>query len=275
MSTTRCSLTLLLALLFGALVAACAHMNTAKLNTAPTQEVRQMLAPTGKLRVGLYLGAPTSVIKDTVTGEMKGVGFELGKELAQRVGVPFDPVIYPSIGDLISNAGSGQWDVTFVSITPERMKTMDFTAPHLAIEFGYLVPSGSPISGIAEIDKPGVRVAVTIKGSSDAILTRELKSAELIRVQGQSGALEALKTGKADTFSAIKSNLFELSSQLPGARVLDGNYAIDRQGAALPKGRDAALPYANKFIADVKAEGLVKKAVASSGLRGAVETPAR
>ena len=59
----------------------------------PTPEARQALAPTGKLRVGLQLGSPHNVIADPVTGEMKGVGYDLGKELARRIGVPFEPVM--------------------------------------------------------------------------------------------------------------------------------------------------------------------------------------
>jgi polar amino acid transport system substrate-binding protein len=264
MSTTHWLATVL----FGLLLAGCAEMNT-----SPSPEVRQVLAPTGKLRVGLYRGAPSSVLKDSATGEMKGVGFDLGKQLALRMAVPFEPVVYPTIGDLIGNANTEQWDVTFVSITPERAKNMDFTSPHLGIEFGYLVRAGSSISDIADVDRPGVKVAVATKGSSDTILSRDLKNAELVRVQGQPGALEALKSGKADVFSAIKSNLFELSGELPGSRVLDGHYAIDQQGMAMPKGREAAMAYANKFIIDAKSEGLVRKAVERSGLRGAVETP--
>jgi polar amino acid transport system substrate-binding protein len=64
-------------------------------SSAPTQNARQALAPTGKLRVGLQLGSPHNVIRDSVSGEMKGVGFDLGRELARRIGVPFEPVMYP------------------------------------------------------------------------------------------------------------------------------------------------------------------------------------
>ena len=58
----------------------------AGISTAPTLEARQALAPSGKLRVGLQLGSPHNVIVDPTTGEMKGVGFDLGKELAQLTG---------------------------------------------------------------------------------------------------------------------------------------------------------------------------------------------
>jgi polar amino acid transport system substrate-binding protein len=115
----------------------------AGIHTAPTPEERQALAPTGKLRVGLQLGSPHNVIRDSVSGEMKGVGFDLGKELARRVGVPFEPVLYPSVGDLLDGGKSGAWDVAFVGFNPARAKEWDFTALHMQVEFGYLIPSGS------------------------------------------------------------------------------------------------------------------------------------
>ena len=34
----------------------------------PTPEVRKVLAPAGKLRVGLYLGNPSSLLKEPVSG---------------------------------------------------------------------------------------------------------------------------------------------------------------------------------------------------------------
>ena len=81
------------------------------ISTAAAQESRHALAPTGKLRVGLYLDSPTHVVRDPASGEMKGVGFDLGKELARRMEVPFEPVLYRVIDDLIAGAKSGEWDV--------------------------------------------------------------------------------------------------------------------------------------------------------------------
>src|SRR5437868_9319396 len=153
----------------------------AGISTAPTPEARQALAPTGKLRVGLQLGSPHNVIADPVTGEMKGVGFDLGKELAGRMGVPFEPVLYPSVGALLEGGKSGAWDVAFVGFSPARAKEWDFTALHLQIEFGYLVPAGSSISEMADVDRVGVRVAVQEKSQPDVFISRTLKNATLVR----------------------------------------------------------------------------------------------
>ena len=245
----------------------------AGISTAPTPEARQALAPTGKLRVGLQLGSPHNVIADPVTGEMKGVGYDLGKELARRMGVPFEPVMYPSVGALLDSGKSGAWDVAFVGFSPERAKEWDFSALHLEVEFGYLIPGGSSISTMADMDRPGIRVAVQEKSQPDIFLSRTLKNAVVVRASSLAGTLEMLKSGRADVIFSIKPSLFEISNQLPGSRVLDGRPGIDPHAMAMPKGRDLGVAYARQFIEDAKSEGLVKAAIERVGMRGAVVAP--
>ena len=258
----------LMAAILGLLLTGCAGIPT-----APTPEARQALAPTAKLRVGLYRGNPLSVTQDSGSGEMKGVGYDLGKELARRMGVPFEPVVYPSSRALVAGAKSGQWDVAFLTVSAARAKEMDFTAPHVEIERGYLVPSGSSISTVADVDRPGIRVAVPEKGGSDNFLSRALKNAVVVRGAGDAGALELLKSGRADAFAANKATLFELLNRLPGFRVLDSRFATDPVAMAIPKGRDLGMAYARKFVEDAKSEGLVKAAIERAGIRGAVVAP--
>jgi polar amino acid transport system substrate-binding protein len=254
--------------LFALLLTGCAGIRT-----EPTSEARQALAPTGKLRVGLQLGSPHNVVRDTVPGEMKGVGFDLGKELARRLGVPFEPVLYPSVGALLDSGKSGAWDVAFVGFSPARAKEWDFTALHLEVEFGYLIPGASSIRTMADVDRPGIRVAVQEKSGPDSFFSRTLKDAVVIRASSNPGALEALKSGRADVMGSIKPILFELSNQLPGSRVLDGRPGIDPHAMVMPKGRDLGVAYARKFVEDAKSEGLVKAAIERVGMRGAVVAP--
>ena len=243
------------------------------IHTAPTPEARQALAPTGTLRVGLQLGSPHNVVRDSVSGEMKGVGFDLGKELARRMGVPFEPVLYPSVGALLDGGKSGAWDVAFVGFSPARAKEWDFTALHLEIEFGYLIPGGSSISTMADVDRAGIRIAVQEKSQPDIFISRTLKNAVVVRASSLAGTLEMLKSGRADAIFSIKPSLYETSNQVPGSRVLDGRSGIDSHAMALPKGRDLGVAYARRFIEDAKSEGLVKVAIERVGMRGAVVAP--
>jgi polar amino acid transport system substrate-binding protein len=240
----------------------------------PTQEARQAVAPTGKLRVALQLANPLNVVQDAGSGEIKGVGFDLGKELARLIGVPFEPVFYPSVGALLDGGRSGAWDVAFVGFSPARAEEFDFTGLHVEVEFGYLIPPGSAISTIDDVDRPGVRVAVQQNSGPDAFFTRTLKDAVLIRASSNPAALEAVRSGEADVMGSIKPVLFELSSQLPGSRVLEGRPGIDPHAMAMPKGRDPAGPaYARQFIETAKSEGLVQAAIERAGVGGVAVAP--
>jgi len=228
------------------------------------------LAPTGKLRVALQLANPLNAVQDSASGAMKGVGFDLGNELARRLGVPFEAVLYPSVGVLLDNGRSGAWDVAFVGLSPARAAEWDFTGLHLEVEFGYLIPAGSAISTMADVDRPGIRIAVQENSGPDVFFSRTLRNTVVVRAPSNPGALEALKSGRADVMGSIKPVLFELSSQLPGSRVLDGRPGIDPHAMALPKGRNLGVAYARRFIEDAKARGLVKAAIERAGVRGVV-----
>jgi polar amino acid transport system substrate-binding protein len=163
--------------------------------------------------------------------------------------------------------------VAFVGFSPARAKEWDFTGLHLEVEFGYLVPGGSSISTMADVDRPGIRVAVQEKSGPDSFFSRTLKNVVMVRAPSNPGALEALKSGKADVMGSIKPVLFEMSKQLPGARVLDDRPGIDPHAMAMPKGRDLGVAYARQFIEDAKSEGLVKAAIERAGLRGVGVAP--
>jgi polar amino acid transport system substrate-binding protein len=204
---------------------------------------------------------------------MKGVGFDLGRELARRMGVPFEPVTYPSVGALLDAGKTGAWDVAFVGFSPARAKEWDFTALHMEVEFGYLVPADSSISTMADVDRTGIRVAVQEKSGPDVFLSRTLKNAVVVRAPSLAGTVEMLKSRRADAIFSIKPSLFEASNQLPGSRVLDGRPGIDPHAMAIPKGRDLGVAYARQFIEAAKSEGLVKAAIERVGMRGAAVAP--
>jgi polar amino acid transport system substrate-binding protein len=237
---------------------------------ATALEARQALAPTGRLRVALQLANPLNVI--TVSGDMRGVAFDLGRELAQRIDVPFEPVFYPSVGALLDSRGA--WDVAFIGFSAARAAEWDFTALHVEVEFGYLVPPGSAIATMAAVDRPGVRIAVQQGSGPDTFFTRTLRDAVFVRVASNPAALEAVRSRQADVMGSIKPVLFELSAELPGSRVLEGRPGIDPHAMAMPKGRgDPAMTYARQFIENAKAEGRVQAAIERAGVGGVIVAP--
>ena len=232
--------------------------------------VRQALAPGGKLRVGVYPGSPTSMIRDRASGETKGLAYELGQEFARRLNIPFEPVEFTQIADVLDALKRGAVDFTVTNASPARAKDVDFTAPILGVELGYLVPLRSSIATLADVDRPGNRVGVTAGGSSHAALQREFKHATVVPSPSVTAAVEMLADGRVDAYATNKAILFEMSDQSPGSRVLDGRWGIEVFAMGIPKGREVAMPAVRRFAADARSQGLVKRAAERAGLRGTV-----
>ena len=149
----------------GLLIGGCAGIRI-----GATAETKAALAPTGKLRVA-FLSAPLYATKDPATGELKGVAVDLGKELSLQVGVPFEPVGYAAVPALIAGAKAGEWDVALMGINAERATAMDFSAPYMEVEQGYLVRAGVPIATALDVDKSGIRIGVLEKAGADIYLS--------------------------------------------------------------------------------------------------------
>lgn len=241
--------------------------------TPPSADQRNSLAPTGTLRAGILLTTSLQVTKDTASGELKGVSVDLGKELARRLGVPFTPVGYTSITALIEGARLGQWDVAYFVVDPSREKDVDYAAPHMEAEVGYLVRPGSNIKTLTDVDAPGIRVAVASKGGPDLFLSSHLKRAELVRGDGVPAAVEMLKSGKADALAANKATMYVEAELIPGSRVLDGRISVVQYGMATAMGRGPGNAYVRKFLEEAKATGFIKSLIERAGLRGVVAAP--
>jgi polar amino acid transport system substrate-binding protein len=233
---------------------------------------RQLLAPTGRLRVGVYLGSPTSLVRDA-SGQARGVSVEIGQALAQRLGVPYEQVEFPRLAAVLDALKAGQVDVTVTNATPARALDMNFTAPLVLLELGYLALPGARVAAIADVDQAGVKIGVSQGSTSQGTLARLYKNAVVVPAPSLQVAAEMLKAGQIDAFATNKGILFELADGLPGARVLPGNWGLEQLAIAIPKGREAGMDAVRRFADQVKADGSVQRAAERAGLRGTA--PAR
>jgi polar amino acid transport system substrate-binding protein len=230
------------------------------------------LKSSGKLRVGLGL-VPTFAMKDPSTGELRGIGVELGRALAERIGVEFVPVTYPSPANIPEGSKTGALDIGFLGIDPARQAVMDFSIPYVQVDATFLFPAGSTYRSFNDVDKPGVRIVTTRNGVEDLALTRLIKVAEIIRVGSAGAGLEALKTGKADAVAIPRPTAIAFAEQLPGSRVWDDRYDVAIHAIGVPKGESGRLNYINEFLSGAKKSGFVQQAMERVGLRGAQVAP--
>lgn len=233
-----------------------------------TPTLRSDLAPTGKLRVGINYGNPVLATRDLASGELRGVAVDLARELGTRTGLPIELVAFGSAGKMFDAVKSGAWDVAFLAIDPGRADEIDFTEPYVEIEGTYLVPAGSAILAMADVDRDGVRVGVSSKSAYDLFLTRNLKHARFVRASSPDAAFDLILTGKVDVLAGVRQTLVANSAKLAGSRVFDDRFMAIGQAMGVVKGRGEAVKYLREFIEAMKASGFVARALEKAGVRG-------
>lgn len=238
-----------------------------------TPAVLSALAPTGKLRAGINFQNPL-LTKLGPNGEQSGVAVDLVHELAKRLGVPIEVIVYHSAGELAESVASGKWDVSVLAVEAERAKDIAFAGATTDIEATYMVQPGSKLQKIEEVDRPGVRIALGAKSGYDLYLARTLQHAQRVPIAGSAAAFKHFVDNKLEALAGLKTELVKFAAQLPGARILDGRFMTVQHTAGVPRGRGVAgEAYLNAFVEAVKAEGLVAQWIAKSGVQGLSVAP--
>ena len=231
------------------------------------------LAPTGKLRIGLNYANFLLVLKDAPDRTPQGIAPDIGRELANRLGVKPEYVRFDGAGKLADGVKSGMWDVAFLGNEPQRANEIAFTPAYLEIPVTYLVPAGSPLKSFADVDKRGVRISVADQSAYHLFLTRTLKAAELVAADGIEGSYKMFAELKLEALAGLKPRLLADAPKLPGSRVLDGQLTAVQQSIGTPKSRETAARYLKEFIEDVKAKGLIGEAISRHKVNGVTVAP--
>ena len=250
----------LVLLVLSSLLAACA--------SSPPPNVAE-LAPTGKLRAAINFGNPILAVKDSVTGQPRGVSVDLSRELGRRLGVPVELITFEAAGKVVEAVKAAQVDIAFVAIDPVRGADMLQTPPYVIIEGAYLVRNESPIKSNAEADRAGNRIAVGNGSVYDLYLTREVKAATLQRAPTSPAVVDYFLAQGLEVAAGVKQQLQADAQRLPGLRLLDGRFMVIQQAMGLPKGREASAKYLTAFVEEMKASGFVAAALARHGIEGA------
>jgi polar amino acid transport system substrate-binding protein len=261
---------ILMSLVVAAILTDCA---IPPMSTAPSPAAIAELAPTGKLRAVINLGNPVLAGKDATTGEARGVSVELSRELAKRLGVALEIITVTTAAKSVEAIKSGACDVAYVAIDPARAVDMDYTAPYVLIEGGYLVPRSSPIKSNADVDRQGVRVVVGAASAYDLFLSRELKQAQIVRVPTSEEVVQTMLARRFEVAAGVKQQLQADAKRVAGLRLLDGRFMVINQAMATPKGRPAGARYLGAFIEEMKASGFIANALAKNGIEGAAVAP--
>jgi polar amino acid transport system substrate-binding protein len=235
--------------------------------------LKDEIAPTGKLRVAIGISAAGGAYWSTKTENgYAGVPVDLGKALADQLGIPVEYVAYSNSGKITEAAATGAWDVSFLPEDPERATKIAFGPIYEVTEATYIVKAGSSIKNFADLDQPGVKVVAVNDTTTMRGAVAHLKNAKVTGYQTFDEIFNLLKNGEVDAFALSRDQLNALSKKIPGTRVLDETFKQTVTAVAVPLNHPLSLEYASKFMADAKTNGLLRKAFDNNGLK---DTPLR
>jgi polar amino acid transport system substrate-binding protein len=226
-----------------------------------SQEVVSQLAPTGVLRAGINLSNFLLVTGRSAAGDPEGVSPDMAGEIARRLGVPIKYVPYKTPGELADAADTGAWDIGLIGAEPQRAAKIAFTAAYCEIEATYLVPEGSQLKVIADVDQRGVRIAVTGRSAYGLWLDRNIRNATLVRSETLDSAYDQFVREKLDALAGLRPRLLSDVTKLPGARILDGQFTAVQQAIGTARQNVAGAAFLRSFVEEAKTSGLVARLI--------------
>jgi len=223
------------------------------------------LVRAGRVRVALHI---PQYNKDRATGVLSGWPIDLIAALGAQIGVQGVPVEHPNPANAVDSVASGACDAGIIGIEAERAKRIDYSPPLVEADYTLLAPAGSPYRSIAELDRPGVRIAAVRHHASTIALGKIVKHATFVYADMPEPTFQILQRGEADLFASLHEVLRHYVARLPGSRLWEGRYGFNSLGFAVPKGKAGRLTFLGEFAEHAKASGIIQRAIDRSGWSG-------
>lgn len=228
------------------------------------------LAPAGILRAALNLGNP--VLVQGTQAAPAGVTVDIAHELGRRLGVPVEFRCFGAARESFEAAVAGRADICFLAVEPARAAEIAFTAPYVLIEGVYAVPRESPLTTVAQVDSPGVRIGVKRGSAYDLFLTRTLKHATVVR--GTEGT-EVFVNENLEVAAGVREPMTEFVAAHPACRLIEGRFMVIPQAVGTAKAkRRETTQFLHDLVEELKASGFVAEALRRSGQTAPVAPPA-
>ncbi len=236
-------------------------------------QVRAQLAPTGVLRAGINLSNFLLVTGRSENGEPTGVAPDMAREIATALGVPVKYVTFKSPGELGDQVGKDVWDIGLIGAEPQRAEKIQFTAAYVEIEATYMVPEGSPIQSIADVDRKGVRIAVSARSAYDLWLVNNIRNATLVQVSGLDAAYEKFMSDKLEVLAGLRPGLLKDIEKAPGLKILDGKFTAVQQAVGTAKANVEGAAFLADFVEKAKKSGMVQGFIDRHRVKGLSVAP--
>lgn len=224
----------------------------------------------GAVRVCIWPDYFAISFRNPRNGELEGIDIDMARALARHLGVRLD-LVDTNFAAFMDRLAERQCDIAMfgVGVTEARAARVAFSAPYLISRvYGVASRDNRQMRSWADIDKPGVVVAVAAGTFMEPLMRQTLRQAELLLVRPPQTREAELQAGRADVFMSDYPYTRRMVLMHDWVRVIDppGPIGETSYAYAVAQGDAAWLAEVNAFLAASRADGTLARAAEANGL---------
>ncbi|MDT9000042.1 ABC transporter substrate-binding protein [Paucibacter sp. APW11] len=232
--------------------------------------VLQRVVGSGQLRVCIWPDYYGISYRSPRTQQLGGLDIDMSAELARDLRVKLD-YVETSFPKLVEDLKADRCDVAMfaVGILPQRAAQLAFSKPYLQSDvYGVTTQSNRAVRSWADIDQPGVQVAVQAGTFMEPVMREALKKATMVVVSPPATREHELEAGRVDVFMTDYPYSRRLLDNADWARLVapPKPFYVLPYGYAVKQGDAAWLARIDEFVAAIKRDGRLAAAAKRHGL---------
>jgi glutamate transport system substrate-binding protein len=213
----------------------------------------------GEITIGVKFDVPPFGFKNPQTNEVEGFDVDLGKAVAERLGVK--PKFIEAISDNripFLQDGTADLILSTMTINEERVQEIEFSDPYFIAKGRILTKKdNADIKGVEDL--AGKRVCTALGSTYEATLKKQAPDADLKLVDTYSECQELLQNGSVDAISTDDVILTGMIIQDDSLQLVGEELTQEPYGAGIKKGNTELTDFVNETFEAFKTDGRYEK----------------
>ncbi len=224
----------------------------------------------GAVRVCIWPDYYGITLRNPRNQQLSGIDIDLSAELGRDLQLRIEHVD-SSFPTLIDDLKAGRCDVAMFAIAmlPQRMEQLKFSRPYLQSDvYGVTTKGNRVVTQWADIDKPGVQVAVQAGTFMEPVMAAALKQARMVVVKPPATRERELESGRVDVFMTDYPYSRRLLDNADWATLVSPPkpFHVLPYAYAVRPGDDDWLAQVDGFVQRIQRDGRLEAAAKRHGL---------